>query len=716
MVRSIPAGIQSAMRADGVQFVGDDAGLNALLADLGGSTGVVVRARSLPTTAHRIRLAETLSVETHPFLTDHAIDGNPVLPLASAAAMLAESARLNTPFELTNLTLFKGIVPTEPVHTTTLFDKGRAELRAGADSVLSYKASLQPITSDIDVPTAHTGGDAPSLSLTEFYDDVTFHGPLLQGITAIDGIGDNFVRGRVKTSRPSDWIPATDRTGWFIDPLALDSAMQLSAYVAWTRFGRAGTPVSIERYIQLKPWPQGELNAEVTFGEGTGDRFSGTITLRDQSGEAIAIAENVVAQLSEFQSETDTTPLEDFEIKPQWPEYKELRARIDGVASMGLQNPYFDLHQGTARDTTLIDGREIINFSSYNYIGLSGDARIRADVNTAMERYGTSVSASRVASGERPFHRDLERGLADALGVQDAIAFPSGHATNVTTIGHLFGPNDLILHDELIHDSCLQGAKLAGSARRGFRHDDPDHVEEQLRELRRHYEKVLILVEGVYSMDGDVTNLPQYLELKKKYGCMLMIDEAHSFGTIGKTGRGISEHFGIDANEVDIWMGTLSKSMASMGGFIAGSKALVEYLRYTTPGFVFAAGMTPTIGQAALSALGLMFEEPWRITDLQKNCQFFYDALNARGIDTGLAIGQSPVVPAITGDSMQALLLSEKLLEQGINAKPIIFPAVADDSARLRFFITSLHNEEQLTFTADCIANTLAAIRRELAS
>ena len=210
-------------------------------------------------------------------------------------------------------------------------------------------------------------------------------------------------------------------------------------------------------------------------------------------------------------------------------------------------------------------------------------------------------------------------------------------------------PSDLVLHDELIHDSCLQGIKLSGAARRGFRHEDFEHLEEQLRELRPHYEKVLIVIEGVYSMDGDVAQLPEFIRLKEKYGCLLMVDEAHSFGTIGKTGCGIAEHWGIDANRVDLWMGTMSKSLASMGGWISGSKALVEYLKFSSPGFVFAAGQTPTLGQAAISALKYMLEEPWRVEKLQSNCLRFCELLWERDLDTGPAKGLSPVIPGRHG-------------------------------------------------------------------
>jgi 7-keto-8-aminopelargonate synthetase-like enzyme len=214
-------------------------------------------------------------------------------------------------------------------------------------------------------------------------------------------------------------------------------------------------------------------------------------------------------------------------------------------------------------------------------------------------------------------------------------------------------------------------------------------------------------------MDGDICDLPAYVELKKKYGCMLMCDEAHSFGVIGKTGCGAREHFGISGSEVDIWMGTLSKSVASCGGWIGGSAALVRYLRYTAPGFVYSAGITPANGMAALKSLELMIEEPWRVEKLQHNAQFFHDELVKRGIDTGPALGGSGVIPAITGNSLHALLLSQRLVEQGVNVQPIVYPAVADDASRLRFFLSSTHTEDELSHTAERVATNLAAIREE---
>ena len=398
----------------------------------------------------------------------------------------------------------------------------------------------------------------------------------------------------------------------------------------------------------------------------------------------------------------------------QWKGVKDLELRLGMAKAAGVENPYFAVHQGTARDTSVVEGRELVNFSSYNYLGLSGDPRILAEVTGALERYGTSVSASRLASGERPFHGELEAGLAKAQGAGDALVFTAGHATNVNAIGHLFGPDDLVLHDELIHDSILQGVKLAGSARHGFRHDDPAHLEHQLQALRRHHQKVLIVVEGVYSMDGDICALPEYVRLKEKWGCLLMVDEAHSFGVVGKTGQGVREHFGLNGDEVDIWMGTLSKSLASCGGWLAGSKQLIQYLRYSAPGFIFSAGITPANGQAALSALKYMLAEPERVAKLQHNARVFHQALVERGVDTGPARGESGVVPAITGNSMHALMLSQRLLAAGVNVQPIMYPAVADHAARLRFFLASTHSEAQLVETAEKTARLLAEVREEM--
>ncbi|TVQ93842.1 MAG: aminotransferase class I/II-fold pyridoxal phosphate-dependent enzyme [Deltaproteobacteria bacterium] len=724
MVQTIPAPVQAAMRAEGVDFVADEVGLEAILRGLVGGSGAMVLGRDLPPSLQAAEVELTLSTQTDPYLLDHAIEGTPVLPLAGASDLMAWVGGASAPFSLSRVRLFQGVTVTEPVQITLTAKGDKVELRQGARRSLAYQARLRPLQEPTADPGISKGGEPPTLSLETFYQDITFHGPKLQGITRIDAVGEGFVRGAVRVGEPADWSPQTSRDRFTIDPLALDSAMQLSAYVAWIRYQRAGTPVGLGRYEQLAPFPKGqELHAEVTFGPIDGDRFTGTLWLRDpDSGALLAVAHDVIAELRQSERTESDEPRADeapFEPKPEWttpsawPEVKELENRLAMAQMAGIRNPYFRVQQGTARDTTVIEGREYINFSSYNYIGLSGDPRVLAAVREAVDRYGTSVSASRVASGERPFHQDLERGLARAQRAEDSLVFTAGHATNVTTIGHLFGKDDLIIHDEYIHDSGLQGIKLSGAARRAFKHDDPESCETELRRLRRHYKRCLILVEGVYSMDGDICALPQYVALKRKYGALLMVDEAHSFGIIGATGQGASEHFDLAPDDVDIWMGTLSKSLASCGGWIAGSASLVNYLRYTAPGFVYSAGLTAANGVAALESLKLMLEEPWRVTQLQNNARFFQRALVDRGIDTGPAHGESGVVPAITGNSMWALQLAQRLNEAGINVQPIVYPAVPDDAARLRYFLSSTHSEDQLLHTAELTAQILNQVKAE---
>lgn len=387
----------------------------------------------------------------------------------------------------------------------------------------------------------------------------------------------------------------------------------------------------------------------------------------------------------------------------RFPEYEKMLVPKTAAKRMGIENPFFKSHEGSAGATTVIDGRTYINFSSYNYLGLSGHPRVNKAAREAIERYGTSASASRLVAGERPIQRALEESLADFYGVDDCLVFVSGHATNVTTIGYLFGPKDLVVHDSIIHNSVLEGIKLSGASRRSFPHNDVEALDALLSEIRGQFERVLIVIEGLYSMDGDMPNLPQFIEVKKRHKAFLMVDEAHALGVVGKTGRGVHEHYGVDGREVDIWMGTLSKTLASCGGYIAGESALVEHLKYRAPGFVFSVGIAPPSAAAALEALEILKEEPERVERLQQRGKTFLELCEARGVDTGLTQGYA-VVPAIIRSSLKATKASAKMFERGINVQPIIYPAVEERLARLRFFITSLHTKEQLETAAAALA------------
>nr|APZ78719.1 8-amino-7-oxononanoate synthase [Hyalangium minutum] len=389
--------------------------------------------------------------------------------------------------------------------------------------------------------------------------------------------------------------------------------------------------------------------------------------------------------------------------------FKALRSRLAVVSKWTNIHPFFKAQQGLTRDTTRINGREFLNFSTYNYLGLSGDPRVSAAAKEAIDRYGTSPSASRIATGEKELHRELEAALASWLGAEAALVLVSGHATNVTVIGHLFNRRDLILYDSLAHNSIVQGVTLSGARARPFRHNDLEHLRSLLQEHRGEAERALIVTEGVFSMDGDIPDLPKLIEIKREFNAFLMVDEAHSLGVLGATGRGIQEHFGVKSSDVDIWMGTLSKSLASCGGYIAGSSELIRYLKYTTPGFIFSVGLTPPNTAAALAALQIMASEPERVTRLQHNARFFLAQAQAAGLDTYLAMG-TPILPVVTGSSFRALKLSDTLHRRGINVDPVISPAVEQDKARLRFFVSSQHTEEQIRQAVQAMVEEIAKL------
>jgi 8-amino-7-oxononanoate synthase len=388
------------------------------------------------------------------------------------------------------------------------------------------------------------------------------------------------------------------------------------------------------------------------------------------------------------------------------PDYQQLRILNEGAEKLGVSNPFFRVHEGCAGATTQIGTETFTNFSSYNYLGLAGHPQVNAAAKAAIDRYGTSASASRLVSGERPIHRELEQALAAMHGVDDCVVFVSGHATNVSTIGHLFGPKDLIVHDALIHNSALLGAQLSGARRMPFAHNDWEALDQLLTQCRLQYERVLIVIEGLYSMDGDVPELPHFVEIKRRHRAFLMVDEAHSMGVLGRGGGGIQEHFGLRGTDVDIWMGTLSKALASCGGYIAGSSALVEHLKCAAPGFLYSVGMPPPAAAAALMALRLMQAEPHRSQMLQRRGRQFLEAARARGLDTGHSMGLS-VIPTITHSSLKAARLSEALFRRKINVQPIVYPAVQERSARLRFFISSEHTEDQIQTTVEALADEM---------
>ncbi len=410
--------------------------------------------------------------------------------------------------------------------------------------------------------------------------------------------------------------------------------------------------------------------------------------------------------LKQEKLKSSTIPIVDYSLSPHdftdFTERDTLQEKLKSVSN----NPFFRVTDGVSGALISIMGKSFINYSSYNYLGLGGNSEVSNAAKEAIDKYGTSASASRPISGEKPIHRELEKNIINFIGTEDALVFLGGHATNETTIGHLFGDLDLILHDKQSHNSITQGAVLSGATRRNFPHNDWQALDQILIDTSHLYRRIVIIIEGVYSMDGDIPDLVQFIEVKKKHKVLLMVDEAHSIGTIGKTGRGIGEYFKVNRQDVDIWMGTLSKSFASCGGYIAGSKSLIEYLKYTAPGFLFSVGMSPANAAAASSAILLLQAQPERLVKLKANSEVFLEEAKNRGLNTGNSC-HTPIIPVILGDSILTLHVSDYLFKNNINAMPMIYPAVDEGAARLRFFISSDHNNEQIVFTVEKILEAI---------
>lgn len=386
------------------------------------------------------------------------------------------------------------------------------------------------------------------------------------------------------------------------------------------------------------------------------------------------------------------------------PSYQLYRALSETSASLGLQSPFFRSHDGVTAGTSVLSGREMVNFTSYNYLGLCGHPEVDQAAMEAISCYGTSVSASRLVGGERLIHQRLEEAIADFLGTDSCLLMVSGHATNVSTISHLVGRGDLILYDAFSHDSAVQGAAASGATVKVFPHNDLDRLEALLEEHAENFPRLLVYTEGLYSMDGDIPDLPRFLALKERFGFLLMVDEAHSVGVLGRTGAGVAEYFGLPRRGQGVlWMGTLSKALASCGGFLAGDQVLIDFLRHSLPAFVYSVGMPAASAAASLKALEILRREPGRVRRLHDRAVFFATELKKRGIPAHTP-PSIPIIPIVEGAEERCLRVCEDLFTHGVNVAPILYPAVPPGASRLRFFVTADHTEEQLKFSADRLA------------
>lgn len=391
-------------------------------------------------------------------------------------------------------------------------------------------------------------------------------------------------------------------------------------------------------------------------------------------------------------------------------EVAELGKRQELLLGTGVHSPFYMCHDGIGSAHTRMAGRDYLNYSSNNYLALCEHPDALREVTEAVLRHGTSVAASRIVSGERPLHAQLEQELAAFLGVEEALVLVAGNLTNTTLVGHLVGPDDLILYDQLSHDSMLQGARLSGADAIAFPHNDHRRVDKLLADKRRRYDKVLVFTEGAFSMDGDIPDLARFVEIKERHRALLMVDEALSIGVVGATGRGVTEHCGVDPRRIDVLMGVLSKALAGCGGYLAGSHPLIHYLRYSLPGFLYTTGMSPANTAASLAALRILQREPWRVHELQRRARLFVALARAAGLDTGRSKDTS-IVPIIVGDPLTCMRLYQRLHDDAINVQPILYPAVPANASRLRFFLSCAHAEDELRWTIDRVAHHLGELR-----
>lgn len=354
-----------------------------------------------------------------------------------------------------------------------------------------------------------------------------------------------------------------------------------------------------------------------------------------------------------------------------------------------------------------LDGERFLMMSGYGYVGLNGDPRVLEAAKAAVDTYGTGTPGVRALAGTVPLHEELEGEIAKFFGREGALVFSSGYAANVGTIGALVGAGDTILLDKLDHASIVDGAQLSGAKLTRFRHNDPKHLDSRLAAADKSG-TLLVIVDSVYSMDGDIAPLPELREVCDKHGALLMVDEAHALGTIGATGRGIEEHFNHEV-KADIKVGTLSKAVPSNGGYLCGSEAFLQYLKRLARPFLFSAALNPAAVGAALETIRILDREPWRVTHAQTESARFRSIVQEAGFDTGLS--QTAVVPLIVGSDENAWDFATASRKAGVIGLPVMTPAVEKGRARLRIAITAAHSKDDVDAGAEAFITAARQLR-----
>jgi glycine C-acetyltransferase len=355
---------------------------------------------------------------------------------------------------------------------------------------------------------------------------------------------------------------------------------------------------------------------------------------------------------------------------------------------------------------TTVDHKSVVNLSSNNYLGLTTHPRLRQAALKAIDDYGVGTGSVRTIAGTMDIHMELERRLADFKNVEKVVVFQSGFAANAGTVSAILTKEDVVISDELNHASIIDGCRLSRATIKVFPHKDVDAARKIVKELPASQRKLLI-TDGVFSMDGDLGALPALCDLAEETGCIMMVDDAHASGVFGKNGRGTVDHFQMHGR-VDIQVGTLSKAIGALGGYVAGNKNLIEFLYHRARPFLFSTSHPPSVVLACMAALDVLEQEPEIIERLWDNTRFFKEGLHRLGFNTGLS--ESPITPVIAGEGAKAMLLSDKLFERGVFAQGIAFPTVARDKARVRTIVTATHTREDLQYALDAFA----AVGREI--
>lgn len=370
------------------------------------------------------------------------------------------------------------------------------------------------------------------------------------------------------------------------------------------------------------------------------------------------------------------------------------------------RNSFVPYGPNTSRPLVTVDGRELLMMSGYSYLGLNGDPRVIAAAREAVGTYGTGAHGVRALAGTMPIHKELEQQIAAWGNRESALVFTSGYAVNMGVIGALAGEGDTILLDKYAHASLVDGAKLSGAHTVRFRHNDPVHLDARLSSTSADGLR-LVIVDSVYSMDGDIAPLPELRKVCDNHGALLMVDEAHALGVIGETGKGIEEHFGHSV-QADIKVGTLSKGIPSVGGWVAGSEKLMYHLRYAARPFLFSAALPAAQASAALESLRILESEPWRVKHVQTESARFRRIMADSGLRTGDS--ETAVVPLIIGSDAEAYAFATLCRDLGVVGLPVVTPAVPTNLARLRIAITAMHTREDIDNAAEIF--TTAARRQ----